>query len=154
MRNVWDENDTEQKVLTPDMVIEAERKLSVKLPQSYIELCMIQNGGRLKYDAFPTSVPTGWADDHVCVDEIFGIEEEGILASEYYIKEWKLPNNIILLYGDGHWWIALDYRNTKENPPIIYVDLEFGEEIFILELAPDFETFVNGLFIYEDEEFY
>lgn len=48
MRNVWDENDTEQKVLTPDMVIEAERKLSVKLPQSYIELCMIQNGGRLK----------------------------------------------------------------------------------------------------------
>lgn len=65
-----------------------------------------------------------------------------------------MPNNIILLCGDGHWWIALDYRNTKENPPIIYVDLEFGEEIFILELVPDFETFVNGLFIYEDEEFY
>jgi hypothetical protein len=152
MRNVWDRQGSELPELTSDMVKEAEKKLGVKLPKSYIELCRIQNGGRLKYDAFPTSVPTGWADDHVNVDEIFGIGTNGILSSEYYIEEWELPKNIVLLCGDGHWWIALDYTNTKENPPVIYIDLEFGEEIFILELAPDFETFVNGLIIYEDNE--
>ena len=32
------------------------------------------------------------------------------------------------------------------------MDLEWGEDTLILELAPDFETFVNGLFIYKNEE--
>src|SRR5690606_37077072 len=128
------------------MVTNAEKKLGVKLPNSYIELCKIQNGGYITYDAFPTSVPTSWADDHVGVDYINGMEEEGILSSNYYIEEWGLPKDILLLCGDGHWWIAMDYRNTKEEPPIIYVDLEWGEDTFILELAPNFITFHEGLY--------
>jgi len=32
------------------------------------------------------------------------------------------------------------------------MDLEWGEDTLIFELAPDFETFVNGLFIYKNEE--
>ena len=64
----------------------------------------------------------------------------------------KLPKDIVLLCGEGHWWVAFDYRDTKDNPPIIYMDLEWGTDMVIFELAPDFETLVNGLFIYEDEE--
>jgi hypothetical protein len=32
------------------------------------------------------------------------------------------------------------------------MDLEWGADTLIFELAPNFETFVNGLFTYEDEE--
>ncbi|WP_338754459.1 SMI1/KNR4 family protein [Bacillus sp. FJAT-52991] len=149
MQNIW-RIDKEKTKLTDDMVINAEKKLGVKLPSSYIELCKIQNGGYITYDAFPTSVPTGWADDHIGVDYIKGIDEEGILSNDYYIEEWELPKDILLICGDGHTWTAMDYRQTKEEPPIIYIDLEWRDDIFILELAPNFKTFLDGLFNYND----
>lgn len=149
MKNIW-RIDKDKEKLTDDMIINAEKKLGVKLPSSYIELCRIQNGGYITYDAFPTSVPTGWADDHISVDHIRGIEEDGILSNDYYIEEWELPKDILLICGDGHTWTAMDYRQTKEEPPIIYIDLEWGDDIFILELAPNFKTFLDGLFNYGD----
>lgn len=149
MENIWG-IDKEIAKLTDDMVTNAEKKLGVKLPNSYIELCKIQNGGYITYNAFPTSVPTGWADDHVSVEYINGIDDEGILSSSYYIEEWELPKDILLICGDGHSWIAMDYRHTKEEPPIIFVDLEWGEDIFILKLAPNFKTFLDGLYNHED----
>lgn len=148
MKNIWQVEEKEP--LTDEMVAQAEEKLGVKLPRAYVELCNIQNGGYIVYDAYPTSVPTGWADDHVHVDHLCGIDAEGILSNAYYIEEWELPKDIVLLCGDGHTWTALDYRKTKENPPVIYIDLEFGEELFILELAPSFEVFLEGLFVYEE----
>lgn len=69
----------------------------------------------------------------------------------FMVDDTKMKD-IVLLCGERHWWVAFDYRNTKDNPPIIYMDLEWGSDTLIFELAPDFETFVNGLFIYEDEE--
>ena len=147
MKNIWRLEQGKEN-LTDEMVQDAENKLGVKLPSVYIDLCKIQNGGYLTYDAFPTSFPTGWADDHINVDHIRGIEEEGILSNDYYIEEWELPKDIVLLCGDGHTWTAMDYRQIKENPPIIYIDLEFGEDIFIVEIAPDFKTFIDGLFNY------
>lgn len=149
MKNIW-RIDKDKEKLTDNMIINAEKKLGVKLPSSYIELCRIQNGGYITYDAFPTPVPTGWADDHINVDNIRGIEEEGILSNDYYIEEWELPKDILLICGDGHTWTALDYRQTKEEPPVIYIDLEWGDDIFILELAPNFKTFLDGLFNYND----
>ena len=151
MKNIWDSEATYNKLksLTDEMIIEAEKELGVKLPLSYIEICKMQNGGCLIYNAYPTSVPNGWAEDHVGVEDLMGIGERGILQSEYYIEEWELPEDIVLLCGDGHWWIAMDYRNTKENPPIIYIDLEWDDDIFVLELASNFDDFVNGLYLHE-----
>lgn len=149
MKNIWRIEQGKEK-LTDQMVQEAETKLGVKLPSAYIELCKIQNGGYITYDSYPTSVPTGWADDHISVDYIRGIEEEGILSNDYYIEEWELPKDIILICGDGHTWTAMDYRQTKEDPSIIYIDLEYGDKIFILEIAPNFKTFLDGLFNYND----
>lgn len=149
MKNIWDMDPGKVKV-TDVMVTDAEKNLGVKLPESYIELCKIQNGGYITYDAFPTAVPTSWAEDHVNVDYINGIDDEGILSSSYYIEEWELPKDILLVCGDGHSWIAMDYRHTNEEPPIIFVDVEWGEETFIVELAPNFKIFLEGLYNHED----
>ena len=57
-----------------------------------------------------------------------------------------MPERLVLLSGDGHTWIALDYRNVAENPPVIFIDNEFEE---IIELAPNFESFLQNLTTYE-----
>ena len=125
------------------MIVKAEAKLKIKLPKKYIEILKQQNGGVIKFDSLPTEVLTSWADDHVNVDHILGIgEDSGILESGYLIKEWDLPKNIVLISGDGHSWIALDYRKTKEEPPIIYIDVDDDQ---IINLSPNFETFLKGL---------
>lgn len=94
-----------------------------------------------------------WADDHVNVSGLYGISfnenESSILESRYLIREWEMPENIVLLSGDGHTWIALDYRNVAENPPVIFIDNEFEE---IIELAPNFESFLQNLTTYEYDE--
>lgn len=151
MKNIWLKNDEYYKLtpLTDEAVENAEKKLKVKLPKSYIKLLKEQNGGSINYDSFPSSVPTSWADTRIHVNHIFGIgAEHSILNCEYLIGEWGLPQNIVIFSGDGHSWIAFDYRITKENPPIIYID-EDSEKI--IELASDFNSFLNGLYVEEKE---
>lgn len=129
--------------LTKDIVVRAEKELKIKLPESFIALLEKQNGGYINFDAHPTSLPTEWADDHIKVDHIYGIAlNEGILQSSYLIREWGLPRNLVLISGDGHWWIALDYRKRKEEPPVIYIESDGGATI---ELAENFDSFLTGL---------
>ncbi|WP_121663753.1 SMI1/KNR4 family protein [Metabacillus litoralis] len=151
VNSIWQEDDEYYRLepLTDAMVKEAEDKLNVKLPDSYINILKEQNGGYIKFDSFPCSTPTSWADDHVNVDHIFGIgKENSILDSEYLINEWDLPTNIVLISGSGHSWIALDYRETRENPPVIFIDVDDEK---IVELAANFDLFLDGLMIWEGE---
>lgn len=149
--SIWQLGDEYYKLkpLTDEMVIDAEEQLNVKLPRSYINILKEQNGGNIIFNSYPSVVPTSWAEDSIHVDHILGIgKENGILESEYLIEEWGLPNNIVLISGCGHTWIALDYRNTKEEPPIIYIDVDCNQ---MIELAPDFDSFLNRLYITETE---
>jgi hypothetical protein len=79
------------------MVARAEQTLAVKLPDAYVTLLRIQNGGYTAdaFKAFPTSKPTSWAADHVPFDPMYGIGEsdEGILRSPYYLREWRMPTD-------------------------------------------------------------
>lgn len=154
VQNIWQEDTEYGKLepLTDEMVKKAEEKLGIKLPNSYISILKQQNGGYIKFNAHPSDVPTSWADNHVNIDHIFGIatgKEKGILESEYLIREWGLPKNVVLISGDGHSWIALDYRNSRANPPVIYIDVEQNQEI---RLAKNFKEFINGLVDYIEEK--
>ncbi|WEG18895.1 SMI1/KNR4 family protein [Alkalihalophilus pseudofirmus] len=151
---IWHEDNDYGKLkpLTDEMVRKAEDDLGIKLPDSYLQLLKQQNGGYLIFNAHPTDVPTSWASNHVQVDHLFGIgigTEKGILDSSYLIQEWDMPENIVLISGDGHAWIALDYRNTKSEPAVMYIDVEQEQE---LQLAHDFESFIKGLIDYSEEE--
>lgn len=50
----------------------------------------------------------------------------------------------MLISGDGHWWIALDYRKRKEEPPVVYIESEGG---FTIELAKNFDSFLTVMSI-------
>lgn len=137
-----------QPPLTDDLVVHAEQTLGVRLPAAYLALLRIQNGGYTTdaFQAHPAPEPTSWAADHVPFDSMFGIGEinEGILQTPDLLREWGMPDGLILLTGDGHWWIALDYRTTgPAGPPsVVWYDNEVGEDI---QLAADFGSFVEGL---------
>ncbi|WP_282693943.1 SMI1/KNR4 family protein [Streptomyces sp. CC208A] len=136
--------------LTDAAVREAEGVLGVTLPAALLDLLRVQNGGiaAADHDAFPTRRPTSWSEDHVPFDILMGIgryeETTSLLDTPYLVTEWGLPSPIVLLSGDGHYWIGLDYRacGPDGDPSITWFDAELGTE---LALAGDFRTFVEEL---------
>jgi len=134
--------------LTDEVLASAETQLGVKLPDEYVRLLRLQNGGYTPGFAFPMSQPTSWAHDHIPVDELFGIVTDAsirtplnVLDTEYLTKEWGLPPGQVLLSGDGHWWITLDYRQGPV-PSVAWIDVDSDEDI---QVAPTFASFLDGL---------
>lgn len=156
MKSFWEideEGYYTLKKITAEEVAKAEDKLGVTLPDTYKKLILEQNGGYIVHNAFPTAHSNSWAEDHIQFNHLLGIaEDEGIMDSAYLIKEWELPEGLVLINGDGHTWVAMDYRKTKENPAIHYFDVEMEEDF---KLANSFDEFIQGLYTAEyavDEE--
>ena len=59
-------------------------------------------------------------------------------------QEWGLPSGLVLLNGDGHRWIALDYRESGPNAPptVVWVNVDRDEDI---QLAENFAAFREQL---------
>ena len=139
-----------QPPLTEAGVQDAERQLGVRLPASLLEILRVQNGGPVAepWNAFPTDVPTSWSENHVPLDDMMGIGRHdgrsSLLDSPYLVEEWDLPSPLVLLSGDGHCWIALDYRACGQGgePSVTWFDVDGDTE---LPLAADFRTFVERL---------
>ncbi|MDX9971586.1 MAG: SMI1/KNR4 family protein [FCB group bacterium] len=144
----WGSNYYDHPPLTDEMVRMAEERLRVRLPEEYLALLRIQNGGYTRGFVYPTSQPTTWASDHVPLDDLAGIVHTSlhytplnVLSTEYLTEEWGLPPHLVLLSGDGHWWIALDYRKGPV-PSVAWLDTEREQD---LQIAPNFAVFLNGL---------
>ncbi|MGG4209596.1 SMI1/KNR4 family protein [Bacillus safensis] len=156
MKSFWEIDDEGYymlKKINAEEVAKAEKKLGVTLPDTYKKLILEQNGGYTVHNAFPTTHSNSWAEDHIQFNHLLGIaEDEGIMDSAYLIKEWELPEGLVLINGDGHTWVAMDYRKTKENPAIHYFDVEMEEDF---KLADSFDELIQGLYTAEytvDEE--
>lgn len=153
MSEIWENSEYDPfrlKDISEDEIKKVEKKLNLTLPEQYKKLIIQQNGGLINFNAFPTDQETSWADDHIEVDHIRGIGKDlGILESEYLIKEWGLPQRLLLIQGDGHNWVALDYRLTNENPPVHYFDLELNNDF---KIADSFDEFLSKLYTHEYEE--
>jgi hypothetical protein len=144
----WDSNYYGHPPLTDEMLAQAEAVLDVSLPRELVDLLRIQNGGYTKGFAFPMSQPTTWAADHVPLDDLAGIvtdpsltTPQNLLQTGCMTEEWGLPPRQVLLSGDGHYWITLDYRRGSV-PSVAWIDVECGEDI---QIAPSFAAFLAGL---------
>ncbi|WP_097869047.1 SMI1/KNR4 family protein [Streptomyces sp. rh34] len=151
MATFWGDGDYGvQPPLTDEMVREAERALGVRLPAALLDLLRVQNGGIVAtdHDAFPTSQPTSWSKDHVPFDHLMGIGRRdgmtSLLDTPYLIDEWGMPAPLVLLSGDGHWWIGLDYRLCGQDgePSVTWFETDLDREVV---LAGDFRSFVQRL---------
>ncbi|SHE54417.1 SMI1/KNR4 family protein [Pedobacter caeni] len=144
----WDmSRPSDGPILDAELIAYAEKVLNVRLPILLIDLLKIKNGGSTRDFALPTTIKTCLGDSYLRIDELYGIGDDhlsskaNLLHSAYLIKEWGLPDKQVLLLGDGHWWITLDYRNGAE-PTVNWIDVE-NEQDFLI--APTFNAFVNSL---------
>lgn len=144
----WSTNYYKHPPLTSNAIAEAEEVLGVRLPAELIALLRIQNGGYTQGFAHPMTEPTTWAIDHVPLDDLSGLIVESdhpspmnMVHTPEITEEWGLPPNQVLLSGDGHYWITLDYRSGSE-PSVAWIDVECGEDI---QIAPSFTAFLDGL---------
>ncbi|MGE6629200.1 SMI1/KNR4 family protein [Bacillus sp. NPDC077027] len=156
MKSFWEideEGYYTLKKINAEEIAKAEKKLGVTLPDTYKKLVLEKNGGYTVHNAFPTTHSNSWAEDHIQFNHLLGIaEDEGIMDSAYLITEWELPEGLVLISGDGHTWVAMDYRKTKEKPTIHFFDVEMEEDF---KLADSFDEFIEGLYTAEytvDEE--
>ena len=153
---MWDtEEPASNETLTDDMIASAERQLGVRLPKSYLDALRTKNGGSTigRYIKLPTQhVPDHLSHyvDHgyIAVLELNGIGtgDDTILETDYFVGEWGLPGPIVILSGEGHWWIAFDYRVAHENPPIVFLDSDSGDT---LHLSNDFASFLSSILPHE-----
>lgn len=149
MQRFWDRGSESfvHRPLSTDAVRSVHAKLGVTLPEEFVRLLRSQNGGAInrEFSAFPAPTPTSWAPDHVPFTECFGIGDGfgSITQSPELNEEWGQPRELVLLSGDGHWWIALDYRGAPDgDPAVVWYDNEVGEDV---RLASSFREFIEGL---------
>lgn len=140
--------------LTDVAVAAVERELGYKLPASYLELMMFQNGGIPRRTNHRTKEPTSWSDDHVAITGIYSIGSEkpcslcGAVGSRFWVEEWGYPD-IGVYFADcpsaGHDMICLDYRacGSTGEPQIVHIDQEWDYKIVFV--AENFEAFIRGL---------
>ncbi|KPN13322.1 SMI1 / KNR4 family protein [Bacillus australimaris] len=151
MKPFWEKEEespfTLQKI-DEEKILEVEGTLGVTLPDTYKQLILEWNGGFTVRNAFPTEKPNSWADDHVQFDHLRGIAKgDGIMSSPQLSDELELPQGLIFISGEEDTWIAMDYRQTKEHPPIHYFDLELEVDF---KLADSFDEFIEQLYTAED----
>lgn len=138
--------DSLQKPAKDKEIEKAEKELGVSLPADFIDLMKISNGGYVNYDkrAFPVDFSLESGDVFIEVEEIMGIDKEGILLSEYLAEEWDLPEDIILFSGSGHAWIGFNY-DGQDIPNIVYVEPDDGDGNNFHVIAETFTDFVSKL---------
>lgn len=114
-----------QPELTEEAVLEVEARIGFKLPEEYLSLLRIQNGGYLR-----------WRLPDLVHDTIRGI---GPNFPALEVPDWEshgdwLPfdvkdgKKLIPFDGDGHWLLCFDYRKNKSRPAITLVDTEAVSE--------------------------
>ena len=158
----WQDSDYGRKEyvgapLTNEMIQSVQAELGYRLPKAYIELLQNQNGGIPKKTCHRTSQPTSWAEDHVAITGIYGLDRSrssslcGEFSSKFWIGEWGYPD-IGIYFADcpsaGHDMLCLDYSESGPDgePSVVHVDQETDYEI--TPVAENFTAFIRGL---EDE---
>ena len=127
-----------------------EKEYGVKLPNRYLELLN-------KSDCLVAKVPSTdiqslkfyFGEGFYTLGEISGLnkyEYRSLFDSSYLSETWGLPDNLVLLDGDGHTWLSLDYRESAVDPKVILIE---SDECNSLVIADNFEEFISRLIPYE-----
>ena len=137
-----------------------EKILNIKFPDSFIGLMKKQNGGELNYPHFilpagdTDSIPYGELVTLPSIEPIhFENDDISILSSKELLREVDIPDErLIVLWTDFHYWVVLDYRQTKDNPSVMliaenFADSSNGTTVWeYIKLAETFGEFLKKLF--------
>ncbi len=154
----WEEDEYSETLRNPPpsprTILRTEGDLGFRLPEAYVELMKVRNGGVPVNTLHPAPARTTWSDDHIAISSILGFggavprSIDGSLGSRFYQREWGYPDFGICICecpSAGHDLVMLDYRECgrRGEPSVVHVDQERGHAVTLL--APSFESFVLGL---------
>lgn len=144
------------------MITFTENKLGYKLPESYINLMKIQNGGKPMKNYWIKENAKSNEVNVIGLDGFFGIGNKkrnslfGKFSNEFWFTEWGYPKDLGIIIADtesgGHDMIYLDYRECGKNgePKVSVCFQEYDYEIQVL--ANSFEEFISMLISQEELE--
>lgn len=131
-----------------------ENSLGIRFPEAYLNLVKRWNGGYLG-DTFqipvkepPDSPHYYLGEGFFSISDIAGLTEDArSLASILYTvntaRNWGVPNEVIPFSGDGHTWIAFDYRHlVNDEPTIIFIETD---KLWFRVLANSFQEMLDSL---------
>ncbi|MDO8330674.1 MAG: SMI1/KNR4 family protein [Fluviicoccus sp.] len=133
--------------LTIEMVRHAEKKLGYKLPESYLRVLRMRNGGYVTPVSFDTGYEIPGQGRFIVLPELFGIGYreaiDGEYGSSYFIKEWGYPDIGVVISSEGHTAIMLDYSECGPTgePAVTFVDVEWSDGPHTVRVADTFEDF-------------
>jgi hypothetical protein len=143
MKDVWDKRFKRDACLIVD--IEAlEKRISVSFPKKYIEMMLIQNGGYVMCDEFVYCKRSYERKGMIGVFFSIGGNSYETVEQQFFDPAEFLPKGLVPFAGDSN-LVCFDYRNTKEEPPIVFWcgDDSEGEDVHFI--ANSFEEFVDML---------
>jgi hypothetical protein len=134
--------------LTDAAVRKAEKRLGYKLPEAYLRLLRIRNGGSPRKPYFHIEGLAGWDTGYFQVDSLRGIGH----------KDWSIDTNdmgdnypdiglrICDTPSGGHDAVMLDYSECgpKGEPRVVHAE-QGCDASEVTVLAPDFLAFVAAL---------
>lgn len=118
-----------------------EKQYYIVLPEQYKKLMLKYNGYALE----PCKI--------VVYDKIEGIntflninnDEYGVIATHKIIED-RIGKEIIPFAEEGGGcYFCFDYRECKENPPIVFFDSDVSKCRCIINVSNSFEEFMNSL---------
>ncbi len=133
--------------LSADLVKQMEKRHGIKYPKSLIKLLRVQNGGPVLSPQFEFGRNSYELVEVPPIRDDGGLEPltagypDHVEAVEGRLKD---PHLIFPLFGDGHYFIALDYRDRgpKQEPTVVYLDIE--DRPWHKKIANTFADFLAG----------
>lgn len=129
---------------TTSLIKAREKALGIRFPAALLKLFRQQNGGDLVHPEFLVS---GQVYELTDIPPINGIDSLAVgYADHLALVEGNLrkPELIFPLCGDGHCFLAMDYRKVGPlaEPEIIYLDIE--GHVSCKKVADSFAEFLSG----------
>lgn len=112
--------------LTKRAVTSAQKRLGVRLPESYLEALRIQNGGHLRRERHVSGTSLRSIDGISDNRPFRDWSEEKEFMTEAEIDTIPDIDGLIPISGDGHEYVCFDYRRSgpQGEPSITRVDVE------------------------------
>jgi hypothetical protein len=142
----WYSNET--NLDNSEEMLSFEQSEQIKLPSQYKEMVRFRDGGSLRKDLF------FYQDERLirnCIGYFLCWQKETLGENECVPYEVNnppefFPKRLIPFAPDGGGnYVCFDYRDCKENPPIVFWHHEIEENEGIFPLANSFDEFTNNL---------